>query len=831
MNASFMPISDVLLVVQWWGALFLIGAAAFPLARRFFSSWHDEGYVFSKAVGMAVAGWIVYVSGTLHIIPFTPLSIIFALAAMFLIGLFVQEADHTPRTSVRVLVRIVLEEVLFFTALLYWSWIKAHEPSIRGLEKFMDYGFMQSIMNTRYFPPADMWYPPYPINYYYFGHLVTALVTKLAGMNLSVTFNLMLATIFAFCLTMSFGIGFQLAQYMFLVRHIGKRMSERNKRIASWVSAAVTAYIVTLGGNMQTIYAFTQGYVGDQVRPFWEIWWNIPQVWQVGGIDEVLGKIGQGMNTYWYANATRFIPYTIHEFPSYSFVVSDVHGHVLSIPFVLLTIAFLVEIFGRRAHAETGSALHTRSRKMSPGLLWVYDRLLGASTLRRRGFRLSDFIMYGFLCGVLLMTNALDGPVYFGLFAVLLFIWFVPIRKFWQQWLVSVSIAGAVTALTSLPFLSHFSSFVSGVAVNCPPLLFANTKIGPLMFETVDKCQKSPFWMMWLLWGFFWFSFVVFVYLVFRSPQRQANTQKRLDRKVNKGFWGSFVYMLRCAGFWIRARVRRFVFLWEHEYTAWERVLIVFFSYSTLLLIFPEFFYFKDIYPQHFRSNTMFKLGYQAFIMMSIASVYTILAFITGRFSDEKKPFGTGVHRIVSVGIGVILVFQLALVSIYPLFSVRSYFGALRTYYGLYGLGWLENEYPDDAAAIEWLHGVVSNDTKYGNGISYTLVEADGESYTDYNHTSVFTGIPSVVGWAVHEWLWRGSYDAVSPRREDVRRIYESPDIDETRDLLMRYRVRFVVVGTFEREKFLGLNEWKFDLLGQEVFRQGVTVIYQMTGI
>ena len=49
-----------------------------------------------------------------------------------------------------------------------------------------------------------MWYAGLPINYYYFGHLVTATTTKLSGLDLAYTFNLMLATIFALTLTMSF---------------------------------------------------------------------------------------------------------------------------------------------------------------------------------------------------------------------------------------------------------------------------------------------------------------------------------------------------------------------------------------------------------------------------------------------------------------------------------------------------------------------------------------------------------------------------------------------------------------------------------------------------
>ena len=115
-------------------------------------------------------------------------------------------------------------------------------------------------------------------------------------------------------------------------------------------SGFLTAFLVTLAGNMRTIYAFTRGYTGENVKPFWELVWGIRDLGNVGGLGileifRVLwGKIGEGMNTYWYPNATRFIPWTIHEFPSYSFVVSDVHGHVLSIPFVLLAIALLITV-------------------------------------------------------------------------------------------------------------------------------------------------------------------------------------------------------------------------------------------------------------------------------------------------------------------------------------------------------------------------------------------------------------------------------------------------------------------------------------------------------
>src|SRR3989338_2811461 len=89
----------------------------------------------------------------------------------------------------------------------------------------------------------------------------------------------------------------------------------------------VTAFLVSLAGNLHVIYAFFKPYNVENPKPFWELPFSLVQT-----------------NSYWYANATRFIPFTIHEFPLYSWVVSDLHGHVLDIPFVLLTLAILLNL-------------------------------------------------------------------------------------------------------------------------------------------------------------------------------------------------------------------------------------------------------------------------------------------------------------------------------------------------------------------------------------------------------------------------------------------------------------------------------------------------------
>ncbi|MBI3385806.1 hypothetical protein HY031_01845 [Candidatus Gottesmanbacteria bacterium] len=186
--------ADMWLVFTWWGIIFLVGAAAFPLTKKLFRDWYDQGYLFTKAVGLATVSWIVYVLGTLHILSFSQAAIIVSMVIVFLIGIVSLGRFPLRIRQNKHIVLIFLEEIFFLLALLFWSWVKGHEPSIHGLEKFMDYGFMKSILESKFFPPPDMWYAGKSINYYYFGHLVTAVVTKLSGLDLSYTFNLMLAT-------------------------------------------------------------------------------------------------------------------------------------------------------------------------------------------------------------------------------------------------------------------------------------------------------------------------------------------------------------------------------------------------------------------------------------------------------------------------------------------------------------------------------------------------------------------------------------------------------------------------------------------------------------
>ena len=697
----------------WYLMLFVIGIIFFPLTKKIFRKFSfDFGYPFAKTLGILLLSYFVFVSGILKILPFNQISLIFTLCLFAIINLYIYKKNK--KTSMGVINHaptIIFEEFLFLASLIFWTYVRGQEPSIRSLEKFMDFGFINSILRTQYFPPKDIWYSPLPINYYYFGHLTGALLIKLSNIKASIGYNLILTTIFAQGTTQIFSL------IINIIRHYDKKIAQ----LKAFVFGILGAFMVNLGGNLHTIYLFTKGYPNDKPAPFWTI----------------LSKYNP-LN-YWYPNATRFIPFTIHEFPSYSYVVADLHGHVFDIPFVLLTIAILFLMF-------TGGFVSFRAKS-------------------RNLMTLGGTIFLGFMVAVHYMTNAFDGPIYI-LLTIIIFFFMFGFSK--------TLIINTVTLLISFmafswPFSAHFTPFVSGIGVNCTPdFLTKIGKLGPFLFEA-GNCQISPFWMLFVLWGFFWISFIIF--LIIRSV---------IPTMVE----GSF-----------RNDINNFI--------------LILFSFGLFLTIIPEFFYIKDIYPAHFRANTMFKLGYQAFMMMGLASIITFYLLKSSRPKWR-------------VGMTIIWIFFAFFITIYPFFSVPSYYGNLQREVDVDGSSWLITSYPEDKEIIDYL-----NTNEKGQP---TILEAQGDSYTDYERISAFTGLPTVAGWWVHEWLWRGSSDVVGKRIPEVVTLYESTDLNKTKDLINKYKIKYVIVSRLEREKYPGLNEDKFNTISKLVFKSsnGLGALYQI---
>ena len=770
--------TDMLYIFQWWLVLLGMGIAFLPITIQLFDKFFDKGYIFSKTIGMLLTGYIVFVLGTFHIVPFRTQFII-ALLILTCVGSFVILPNNWKfwYNIQNFWVIFIIEELIFLISLFIWSTIHAYAPDIHGLEKYMDYGFINSFLRSEYLPAKDMWLTPEVINYYYFGHLITAMLTKLSVIPPQITFNLMLSTIFALCFTQTFSIGANLFYHarrsftdslwhtIYGLHQELKYSSKTLDNVKLGLSGIVTAFLVTLAGNLHILYAFFKPYNIEKPVPFWLLQYS-PLSFP---------------NSYWYPNATRYIHNTIHEFPIYSWVVADLHGHVLDIMFVLLAIALSLSLclYITIKFSEEKPALHT-TFKINPLLL----------------------IFYGLLLACMYMTNAWDGAIYLLLAILVLFYLhgqLIPIYKkelskqeevnvikenkknvgispnirwkiaWGRDYLISLLLIIAAFFVFTTPYNINFKPFVSGIGVLCAPEFLTKIgQIGPFLFEP-QHCQRSPWWQLITLYGFFYFF--ISLYLL----------------------W------------WVRATKR----------TTTDIFVILLIILGTFLIIIPEFFYIKDIYPAHYRANTMFKLVFQSFIMLSIATGYIISKSFGGIID---LPWGKKLTAVTYVLITTALVY---LVMTYPVLAVKAYYNDFKLYKGLDGTAYLKTLYPSDYEAITWLNKNISGQP--------VILEAQGDSYTDTGRVSVNTGLPTVLGWTVHEWLWRGSYSIPAQRIDHVKKLYESTDLRLTKDLLTKYKVEYVFVGSQENMKYPNLKENKFTTLGSQVFVDGSTKIYKIT--
>src|SRR3990167_5707997 len=414
--------SWVTTTLTWYFYLLAIGIVFFPLAIRIFGQFFDKGYPFAKTIGIIVLSYTLFVLGKIRVIPFSQESIVFLLIACVFIfySYFRSELVSLRNLSRKKILIIVAEELLFLSAFLFLAMIRSLEPSIRGLEKFMDFGFMQSIDRTKYFPPIDMWLSAdatnpngYPINYYYFGHLTGALLTKLTGIIPAIGYNLILATIFAQGVTLAFSLTANIA---YTIQYLVRKTPIKPFLII--LTGLLGSFLINLAGNLHTIYIFTTGYPNEHPEPYWGIFQSPLQI--VSALKTNGGQLLDALianSSYWYPNATRFIPYTIHEFPAYSYVVSDLHGHVFDIPFVLLTLAALF-MFLTQKYLEVPRGKKSFFKRIWNGLVLRFQKKYKWRKKTDLKIRLNYnevliAIGLGFMIAVHYMTNAFDGPIYF----------------------------------------------------------------------------------------------------------------------------------------------------------------------------------------------------------------------------------------------------------------------------------------------------------------------------------------------------------------------------------------------------------------------------------
>ena len=233
------------------------------------------------------------------------------------------------------------------------------------------------------------------------------------------------------------------------------------------------------------------------------------------------------------------------------------------------------------------------------------------------------------------------------------------------------------------------------------------------------------------------------------------------------------------------------------------------------LIILPEIIYLKDIYGEEYkRFNTVFKLTYEAFILLQISSSYIIVKNIYEAGSKIK-------YFIISI----LLVLQCLTLG-YGIEAIMYTTKNKPISNMADSEMYIKRNNPGDYEAINWIkNNIDKNDV---------ILETCGESYNIAGRVSVFTGNPTVLGWHTHEWLWRAEKDYSVPEEENnrwmnIQYLYTKASVDVIKNYVEEYKINYIYIG-YEEIKRYGdkLNINNIVNAGEVVYEKNYVYIVKM---
>lgn len=138
------------------------------------------------------------------------------------------------------------------------------------------------------------------------------------------------------------------------------------------------------------------------------------------------------------------------------------------------------------------------------------------------------------------------------------------------------------------------------------------------------------------------------------------------------------------------------------------------------------------------------------------------------------------------------------------------------------GFAYLNKASPDEAAAYAFLRTKIAGTPR--------LLEAGGPPYREFGRVTMFTGLPTLLGWEYHV-LQRGTpVNTVNERKTVIEQIYSSEMLDPAIALIQKHRVEYIFVSSLERKTYPESGLKKFSdspNIFPVVFSSGDTVVYR----
>lgn len=662
---------------------------------------------------------------------------------------------------------LLIAESVALAAFAGYVWLRGFTPEILHTEKPMDAAFLMSSTLTTTMPPPDPWFAGEPINYYYLGYLIQGTVARLADVPGTTGFNLALATTLSAAVTAAAGLGWNIARRWY------------SRRLALF-AAALTATMLALVGNLYAALQFWQTPIETLAASWWDkqfgVGWRASRI--VCDTERINNDCAPGFET-------------INEFPAFSFILGDLHPHVLALPFTLVALTLTLAI-----------AFRFQSRRAPSPRDWVRIGLTGA------------------VIGSLYALNSWDFPTYLLICAIVL--WWVTGYS-WRP-------VGMLVVVAIVPWLPFYLRFITPTAnlggylpevIQQVPLL--PRIVGILGIHLGERTSAGEFLTM------FGFPYALCLWLI--GAQWAADPP--LTAGDSRSRWLAIAIAL-CVIVAVFAAaplvaicgiplILLILLIGAQPSLSPRTMSAALFTVGLILILGTEFVFIQDVF--HNRMNTLFKFYYQVWTLFAVASGAAIAAI----WSASRFRARTALALVTTAGVVAGLV--------YPGLSARGWTDEFQDWAGLDGVAYVGQHSADELAAIRWLQDHVHPDD--------VILEAAGCSYQinggiPFNRASAFSGAPAVIGWRGHEEQWRlGSPEMLADiqiRQRDVAEMFRDP----SSPLLDEYGVTLLYVGVYERENwqhtcasagpYPGLDQPGYPGPGWEpVFEQGEVSIYRRT--
>jgi len=820
----------------WLICASILGWLAFPVCFSFFEKAHDRGFSAAKVTGLILWGyiyWIGNISGVLANNRAGAVSALFLLAALSFFFARKQGFANIYGWVKNNRSQIVWHEAIFVIAFSTWAIVRATNPEISGTEKPMELAFINGIFHSPQLPPNDPWLSGYAISYYYFGYLIVAALMHLLGTVAGTAFNLAISLTFALVAAASWGILVNLLVQK--AQDLKIHWEDKHLRRRILLIALLAPLFILILGNAEAFLELlhSRGLFWDEQltsSAFWQ-WLDIqdltkppalPLEWRPNRLGGAWWwRASRVLQDYTAAGQSREI---IDEFPCFSFLLADLHPHVLAMPLVLL--AIYTGFYIMRFSIKTAGSRNMLDHLRSPGLWFV-----------------------AFITGSLIFMNTWDFPIYFGLICLAFIIPLIRERGWCKDRLVEFFAFavpfGGMCILLFLPFLAGLSSQAGGFL---PSLVFHTRAVHfgvmflPLLIPiTIFICNKSikqaalrkiltvlvfslgaaallllsglaiPALSQWLpriLPGSGDSALQNFMG-IFGAGSINEIIESTLERWAQSPWLVIYLLVMISSVLVLllqKSRPKTQVEGTQRDHSGADSYMLLLVLMGALLALVPEFFYLRDQFG--WRMNTIFKFYFQVWILFAIAGAYAVANIIFAKSRRMKLTLTFAALWVICVGL------------VYPLYGIIDKTNSFRNIeWSLDGNLFYERVYPLEMEAIDYLGTL-----PYG-----TVAEAVGGSYSGYGRVSRLSGYPTVLGWTGHELQWRGGIAEMGSRESDIKLLYESEAWETAMWVLDEYSIEYVFVGSLERGAYQ-VREQKFAENLKVVFQNEDAVIYSYAG-